>query len=242
MAHLLAALLSAGPHSFLSHRTVGGGVGSRTINLHRVELTIPGTGGRRRAGLTVHRTQTEPHPDDVRSHKELRVSSVPRLLVELARDPAGARPAGDGRGPEALRLDTRHGRRALEAALQRHEGFPGMTRLRPVLAAYRRTEDHKSMLELAFDEFLGRHPEIPSPARNIHIDGWEIDRCWPERRLVVELDGRPYHVAAQDMEKDRIKDAALQRLGYSPIRFTDFRFEHDLPGILQDLHHFLGLG
>jgi hypothetical protein len=60
-------------------------------------------------------------------------------------------------------------------------------------------------------------------------------------RLAVELDGRPYHVAVQDMERDRLNDAALQRLGHVPIRFTDFRFEHDRPGILRDLHHFLGV-
>jgi very-short-patch-repair endonuclease len=58
---------------------------------------------------------------------------------------------------------------------------------------------------------------------------------------VVELDGRPYHVAAQDMERDRIKDAAMQKLGHIALRFTDFRFEHDLPGILRDLRHFLGV-
>jgi very-short-patch-repair endonuclease len=57
----------------------------------------------------------------------------------------------------------------------------------------------------------------------------------------VELDGRPYHVAVQHMERDRIKDAALQLLGYRPIRFTDARVEHDLPGILRDLRAFLGI-
>ena len=68
---------------------------------------------------------------------------------------------------------------------------------------------------------------------------WEIDRFWPEHDLAVELDGRPYHVAANAMERDRIKDAFLLRQGITPLRFTDFRVEHDLPGILRDLRHFL---
>ena len=41
------------------------------------------------------------------------------------------------------------------------------------------------------------------------------------------------------MERDRIKDAFLLRHGITPLRFTDFRVEHDVPGVLSDLHHFL---
>ena len=43
------------------------------------------------------------------------------------------------------------------------------------------------------------------------------------------------------MEKDRIKDAALLRLGITPLRYTDFQVEHNLAGILRDLRHFLRL-
>ena len=83
-AYLLAALLSIGPRSFLSHRTAAAVWGLRPINTHDIELTVPGTGGRRRADLIVHRTRTEPHPDDVRTNAHPRVSSVLRLLIELA--------------------------------------------------------------------------------------------------------------------------------------------------------------
>jgi very-short-patch-repair endonuclease len=160
-AHLLAALLSLGPSAFLSHRTAAAVWGLRAVNLHDIELTVPGTGGRRRPGLTVHRCL--------------------------------------------------------------------------------RTEDHKSELELAFDRMLAEHLDIPAPRRNIHIDVWELDRFWPQHKLAVELDGRPYHIAVADMERDRLKDTALQRLGLTPLRFTDFRVEHDPRGILRDLRHFLNL-
>jgi hypothetical protein len=43
------------------------------------------------------------------------------------------------------------------------------------------------------------------------------------------------------MERDRVKDADLQKRGLIPLRFTDFRVEHDLPGILTDLRHFLAV-
>ena len=140
-----------------------------------------------------------------------------------------------------LRPDTRDGRATIEAALARHEGRPGLGKLAAVLAVYRRTKSSKSGLERAFDALLAQHPELPEPQRNISIGVWEIDRFWPEHNLAVELDGRPYHVAAQDMERDRIKDADLLRRGTTPLRFTDFRVEHDALGILSDLHHFLAV-
>ena len=96
-------------------------------------------------------------------------------------------------------------------------------------------------LEVAFDRLLAQHSDLPVPRRNIYIDVWEIDRFWPEHNLAVELDGRPYHIAVADMERDRRKDAALQRLGLIPLRFTDVRVEHDPRGVLGDLHHFLNL-
>ena len=141
-----------------------------------------------------------------------------------------------------LRPDAADGRATIEEALGRYPRQPGMSKLAAVLATYRRTESHKSQLELAFDRIIAQHPEIPDPERNIHIDIWEIDRFWPAHRLAVELDGRPYHVAAGDMERDRVKDAALLRRGITPLRFTDFRVEHDITGILADLRHFLALG
>lgn len=243
-AVLLAAQLSVGPRSFLSHRTAAAVWGLRPINTHEIELTLPGGGARRRAGLAVHRTRFEPSPHDIRSQGLLRVSSVMRLLVELApREPEHElrRLVTLAVQKGLLRLYAGDGRAAVEEALERHARWPGLAKLTGVLAAYRRTDDRSSSLERAFDQLLRAHPEIPDPQRNVHIDRWEVDRCWPEQRLVVELDGRPYHIAVREMERDRIKDAALLRLGWTPIRITDARMEHDQDGILRDLLHFLGI-
>ncbi len=243
-AYLLAGWLSVGRDSFLSHRTAAAVWGLRAINRRTIEITVPGAGGRRRIDLQLHRTHREPHPDDIRMRGLVRVSSVGRLLVELApREPPAEleRLITVAVQKRLLRLDAHDGRAGLEAALARYRRWPGMGRLRAALGEYRRIESHTSQLELAFDRFLARHPEIPDPERNVHIDRWEIDRYWPAWGLVIELDGRPYHIAAREMERDRVKDAALQRLGLTPIRFTDLRFDHDRAGILRDLHHFLNI-
>ncbi|MGH3263449.1 MAG: type IV toxin-antitoxin system AbiEi family antitoxin domain-containing protein [Trebonia sp.] len=243
-AHLLSALLSLGPRAFLSHRTAAAEWGLRVVNVRNIELTLPGSGGRRRRGLSVHRTQTEPDEDEVRIRGGLRVSSVPRMLIELA---DRERPSELERlitvavRRRLLRLDSRDGLAGLEAALARHARRPGIAVLKRALTGYRPPQSHRSGLELAFDQLLRRHPELPDPQRNLEIDRWEIDRCWPERNLAVELDGRPYHIAVRDMERDRIKDAALQRLGWTAIRFTDLRLEYDPAGIVADLRAFLGV-
>ena len=239
--HLLAAQLSIGPAAFLSHRTAAAVWGLRTINLREIEVTVPGTGGRRRDGLRLHRTRHEPHRKDVRDHLQLRVSSVLRLLIELSPRETPAeleRLVTEAVRRRLLRLDAADGRASVDEALLRHARYPGISNLTAVLAAYRRTEDHKSQLEAAFDDILAQHPDIPKPQRNVHIGIWEIDRYWPEHHLAVELDGRAYHIAVKDMERDRTKDAALQKLGVTPLRFTDFRVEHDVPGILGDVRHF----
>ena len=107
-----------------------------------------------------------------------------------------------------------------------------------VLAAYRK-DSSKSGLERAFDRLIATHPEIPPPLTNIQLGPWEIDRYWPTHRLAVALDGRAYHIAVAAMEKDRVKDTWLLRHDITPLRFTDFRVEHEPRDILSDLRHFL---
>jgi very-short-patch-repair endonuclease len=117
-----------------------------------------------------------------------------------------------------------------------------MKTLREATARYRPTPDRKSNLERSFDEWLAMQSTIPEPLRNVHIDGWEIDCFWPEQKVALELDGRPYHVTVQDMERDRTKDIKLQLIGIRPMRVTDFRWEHDRAGVAGDLARLLELG
>lgn len=240
-ALLLAAQLSAGPRSFLSHRSAAVVWGLRPMNTHDIELTVVGGSARRRPSITIHRTATEPHPADVRLNGHLRVSSVLRLLVELSPRETPAeleRLVTTAVQKRLLRPDLTSGRADIEAALARHDRWPGAATLAAAFARYLRTTSAKSGLERAFDALLRRHPDIPDPRRNVYLDRWEIDRFWPEHHFAVELDGRPYHMSVRDMERDRVKDAHLLRLGIVPLRITDFRMERDEDGILADVRHF----
>lgn len=243
-AMLHAALLSAGPTAFLGHRTAAAAYGLRPVNRHALELTVPGGSRRRRPPILIHRTRHEPHRGDLATRNGLRVAGVPLMLVQLAG-------IEDQRELERLlslvvarrllRLDTPAGLRTLEATVARHPRHAGAAALNAALRAYRRIGRHDSWLEVRFDEIIAADPLIPEPQHNVKLNGWQLDRFWPEHRLAVELDGRGYHVAAKEMDRDRRKDLAMQRLGIQLLRYTDMMVEHDAAQIRADLHQFLHL-
>jgi very-short-patch-repair endonuclease len=59
---------------------------------------------------------------------------------------------------------------------------------------------------------------------------------WVGQRVTLELDGRPYHVALDDFDRDRAKDRALTRHRWRPIRVSDLEWEHDRARVLEDLY------
>lgn len=237
---LQAALMAAGRTSFLSHRTAAAILGFRPHNLKAIELTVPGSGGLRRPGLTIHRTRCPPHRDELRTTNDLTHSSFARVLIELA-----PREAEE----ELVRLIEEGVRRRLfildkvEAALARHARAPGLAELRCALRHYVDRSDRSSALERTFDRELANRPQLPQPERNVRIRAggidWEIDCLWREQRVILELDGRPWHVLERDIEKDKLKDMKLGAAGYLPVRVTGSRFQRDAGGVFADLESLL---
>jgi len=227
-ARLIAALLTCGPASFLSRRTGAAVWGLRKLNLRAIEVTVMATRPPRRDGLLTHRTS---NTEDITTRNGLRVSTVPRLLLELA---SRERPAElDRLITEAIRkqvLDLTE----MELALHRHARSPGIRNLKRALRAYRPMPERASGLEAAFDALIAC-TDIPPPLRNVIVEGWELDCYWPHVRLAVELDGRPYHVAVRDLEKDRYKDGKLLLLGIRVLRITDRRLELEPAAVLRDV-------
>jgi very-short-patch-repair endonuclease len=234
--HLVAALLTAGPEAFLSHRSSAAARGLRPINTRRIDLTIPGHKRRSRDQLILHHTAAI-HPADVTTWNGLRVSSIARMLIELA--PREKRQELDRLINECVRRDLLD-LTTMEHALRRHARWPGCRSLKAALHGYRR-DDTKSRLEFEFRTELARRPEIPEPETNVYLGPWEIDVLWRKQRFAVELDGRPYHIALQEVERDRRKDAWLQLRGLRILRITDTRWELDRAGVWDDVYAFLGL-
>jgi len=120
------------------------------------------------------------------------------------------------------------------AALERVQGRRSLARALRVLAGYRPLAPVRSELERLFLALV-HDAGLPAPQVNSRVAGLEVDICWPEWRLVVELDGRAYHSSPRSFEADRIRDARLQRAGFRVLRVT-YRRLIDAPArVLDDI-------
>jgi very-short-patch-repair endonuclease len=207
----MAAVLACGEGAVISH-------GSAAVLWRlpwrqgaRIDVTVPGRGARsRRRLVVVHRARLD--PSEATTIDGIPVTSPSRTLIDLA-DRGNRRPL-ERAIDEAhyLQLDLtglapRQGRRGsgvLAAVLEAHE--PGSTLTR-------------SELEERFLALCHRN-ELPAPRVNRRVEGYEVDFCWPQRRLIVETDGRAAHATARAFEGDRVKDAELTAAGWRVIRVT----------------------
>ncbi len=238
-AHFRAALLAVRGDRWLRGHTAAMVWVLEAVSLVAIEVGVVATSTPKHKRLRISRTSHPPHPSEIRTRNGLRVSSIPRLLIETA---------ADGATTEDLHKLIENAVRRnlldipdLAETLGRNMRRPGTVQVHKTCEEYLPHLDRKSKLERAFDRWLAKHPEIPPPQRNIKLEFWEIDCYWPEHRLALELDGRPYHTVVEDIERDRRKDAWLQVHGNLILRVTDSRFRRDKPGVYRDLTTMLAL-
>jgi len=77
----------------------------------------------------------------------------------------------------------------------------------------------RSTLERRFLALV-RRAGLPRPQTNVRLAGFEVDAAWPQQQVAVEIDGYAFHHSRRAFERDRRKDAALDALGWKPIRLT----------------------
>jgi very-short-patch-repair endonuclease len=94
---------------------------------------------------------------------------------------------------------------------------PGARRLREAMD-HDLTTTTRSGLEDDFLALCDRY-DIPRPLVNTIVEGFLVDFCWPEHRLIVETDGRRHRTRAA-FERDRARDALRTPVGWRVMRFT----------------------
>jgi hypothetical protein len=123
----------------------------------------------------------------------------------------------------------------MKTVLTRHARRPGIAKLTAALTGHISTPGGNSGFEADVWAWWATQPDLPPPDEiDHHIGRHEYDGVWWKERLVLEIDSREYHQAKADMEKDRIKDIEIQKLGLRVIRITSDRFTHDTAGIRND--------
>jgi very-short-patch-repair endonuclease len=230
-----AALLAAGPRSALSNRS-GGAHWGMTKAPSRPHVIAPRSADGIK-GIVVHRPRALAD-DDIIEDQGLRVASPARVLLDLAGEGASRRQLERALDqaeinelhlpiePLLLRCRRRRGAPKLKAVLEWHHAGSTIT---------------ESEAEEAFWAIIDRSG-LPRPAPQATVTGNRRDFVWPERRVVVEIDGWRFHrtVQAADLDAQRGNDATLA--GWLHLRFSRRRVVLRSTDVQRDLERAFRIG
>jgi hypothetical protein len=207
----MAATLTA-PESYLSHASSAALHGFWDRHRQIETVTRPGSGGPRRLdGVFVYRSMTL-------NGNTMTVDGIPtttpeRAIIEMA-------PYVDDRGlaravREALRIEKTTSE-VLLRAVDDHSRRRGTRRVLRTLAAYaglpvNRARSGAEVRALMVLRNAGR----TLPRLNRKVGGEEADLSWQAQRLIIEIDGGPFH---QDVGEDRRKEAVWRAAGWTVLR------------------------
>ena len=165
-----------------------------------------GTG--RSTGITIHQCRRLDRRD-VTSVGDIPVTTTARMLVDLAADHTPHQICWVINEAAFRRCFNRD---ATVHALARAGRHPGRGTLRRALELYAMgSAGTKSRYEDLFLTLVE-----PEPLVNMTLCGYEVDFHWPDRRLVVEVDGN--HSRPKDVRADDGRDALLAAAGYTVVR------------------------
>lgn len=218
---MLAAVLACGDGTVVSHGTAAALLGLWDRPLSTVNVIAPGQSGRKVAGI---RRRHVPllAPDEGVIRDAIPCTSPSRTLVDLAGS-----------------LEERSLRRLVETAavlglldvptvdsVLARRRRRGSVLLRVVLKDWRAHTAPprlRSALEARLLSLIAAH-DLPAPLCNQEVRAagrrMEVDLLWPERRLVVEADGRAFHDNPVAFDRDRRRDRDLALGGYRVLRIT----------------------
>jgi hypothetical protein len=207
----MAAVLTT-PDSVLSHFSAGAAAGHWSLPRPYETVTRPGNGGPRRLGSVVAYRSTV-LLDDCTVIRGIPATTVPRTLLDIGRVVSMRALARSVREAVRLELTTIH---EIADCVGRHRRRPGTKRLAGVLARYSGLpiERARSGAEVTAMEIL-RRAGRPLPRLNHRIAGEEADLSWLEERLIIEIDGGPFHL---DVGEDTRKETAWARAGWTVRR------------------------
>lgn len=214
----LAAVLSCGPGSLLSHWSAAWlwGLGGWSPAPFHVLASGP-----RRQTPPVRRHRARNLVDaDCAIEEGIPVTAVPRTLLDMAAV------TGDGqfrkiveRAEKLGKLDAPEAR----AAAERSRGHRGYRRLRRSLLIHRPPVFARSEFEIAvLNRLLAEG--LPRPSVNYYEGSHELDLYWADRRFAVELDSWGTHGTHSAWERDHLRDEELALAGIQVVRVSEERF------------------
>ncbi|MGI9021252.1 MAG: hypothetical protein ACR2G3_11145 [Solirubrobacterales bacterium] len=207
----MGATLTA-PGTGLSHESAAAAYGFWSLRRRYETVTRRGNGGpRRHGGILVYRSSTLAGNRD--RLNGIPITSVGRTVIDLAAHQSSKALARSVR--EAIRLELTS-LDALGDCLGRHHGRRGAGRLGATIARYAGLplEQARSGAEIRALEVL-RAAGRELPRLNARIAGEEADLSWPRHHLIIEIDGRPFHL---DKGEDARKQGRWEAAGWTVRR------------------------
>lgn len=224
LARLWSAVLDSGPVAVVSHDAAAWLWGIPGFDSNPSHITRLRSGSHRQSRIcVVHHTGLLP-VRHVRDCRGLPATSPARTLFDLAGT------------VHPKRLE-----RAVDTALARNlVAYGDLAEVTHELAAHGRSGGGRmrdllesrdpasgiveSELEARFRDLLRRHG-LPQPERQVVLGSdseraGRVDCVFRQARLVVELDGRPYHSSKLDRLEDGRRDLVLLRGGFRVLRLT----------------------
>jgi very-short-patch-repair endonuclease len=229
-------VLACGPGAVLSHRSAAALWELLASSRERVDVTVPGRGGRAsRERIHLHRSRRL-DPADVTERDGIPITMPAKTLVDI-----------DAVVPERLvekALEQAYIRRLLapgplEVALERSTGRKTRALRRLLVIESRISTITRSELEERFLALV-RRGGLPEPEVNAPLHGYEVDFLWRQQRRVIEVDGHAYHSTRQATTRDRRKDDDLGAAGFGVTRFTADQILYDPSDTLERTRRALG--
>jgi very-short-patch-repair endonuclease len=229
-----AALLAVGEGSLLSHHSAGAVWEICARPRDRVSVTLVGRCVRARDGLSVRCLETLER-DDISARRGLRLTAPARTIIDLAATLTASQldPLLDAVLSRRL-ADEDAIRHALERVPDNHAGAA------TVRACLGQTGLTRSQAERRLRSLL-KAAELPQPVANERIVGLMVDFCWPEAKLILEVDGFRFHGGRAAFERDRRRDQRLAAAGFQVIRITWRQLEEEPMAVLARLAQALAL-
>ncbi len=180
-----------------------------------IQVTVPGHGLDGPPGVYVHRTTTISEHDRA-VLDGIPITSAARTVFDLASQATRAEVEAAYERGLIEGWFTRDNMIKMAKRLKGRRGIKQVRRLidRDAPPSVTIQEAHRMLLELI------RASSLPHPKTEVPIGRFRADICWPEVKLIVEMDSSRWHSTPGRREHDSRRDAELAALGYLTIRVT----------------------